>query len=140
MPKLDPTSLPRNYADIISIKNGYAQIDFEVFLLRHLNWRISLIDSSQIHEKLKHILTREEYSDIKKTYFFKYGILQPISIRDLRFYQKYIGIKGSYYHQLTDPLFVIKNEGEYILWEGYHRILQMIFNDQTTLTCYLLSL
>ena len=130
--------LAHNYIDIIHIKNGYSQIDFKEFLSRHFNRAFPFIENSEIHEKLK-LKLKEEYGDIKKTYFIKYGVLEIISISDLKFYQPYIGIAGPCYHQLTDPVFVIKNGDDYILWEGYHRILQKILNNETTINCYLMS-
>jgi hypothetical protein len=130
--------LVHNYTDIIHVKNGYSQIDFKEFLSRHFNRAFPFIDNSEIHEKLK-LKLKEEYWDIKKTYFIKYGVLEIISISDLKFYQLDVGIAGPCYHQLTDPVFVVKNGDDYVLWEGYHRILQKIINNETTINCYLMS-
>jgi hypothetical protein len=54
-----------NYSDIISKKNGYEQVDFKKFLIRHFNRQISLIDNSNLSKKLQKKFPKE-YGDIYK--------------------------------------------------------------------------
>jgi len=92
-----------NYTDIISPRNGYNQIDFKKFITRHFNQEFILIDNNDLAKELKKKFG-EEYGDIHKTYFIKYGYLETIPILTLQFYQPFVGIDGPYYHSLNDPV------------------------------------
>ena len=139
MDKNNADFLKINYADIIVLKNGYEQIKFESFFSRYFDKTIKLIDNRIIAEKIKDKYPNE-CDDIHKTYFLKYGEEGSILISDLIFYQEYIGINGSRFHDIADPVFVIKYEGKLILWEGYHRILQKMLNKEIFIKSYLLTI
>jgi hypothetical protein len=128
-----------DYTDIISPRNSHNQIDFEKFITRHFNLELTLIDNNDLTKKLKKKIG-EEYGDIHKTYFIKYGYLETIPILTLQFYQPFVGIDGPYYHSLNDPVFVIKEKDRYILWEGYHRVLSKILDNENLISCYILSI
>lgn len=130
--------LKNNYSDIISKKNNYDQIDFKEFLLRKCKNNF-FIDNSKTDEKLK-IIFDKEYFDIKKNYFIKYGTKQCINFNELMFYQRYMGLEGPKYHELNDPIFVVKDNGKLILWEGYHRVLYKIINGVFEFDCYLIEI
>lgn len=135
----DKQYIESNYSDIISKKNGYKQVDFKKFLIRHFNRQISLVDNSNLTKKLQNKFPKE-YSDIHKTYFINYGHLQTLPIQSLDFYQSYVGIEGPKFHLLNDPVFVVKEKDRYILWEGYHRILIKMINKENLVSSYIISI
>lgn len=129
--------LKKTYSDIIHYENGGDQIDLKIFFQRHLHKNINFIDNAETWHKLK-AKYPIECLDIKKTYFTKYGERQFLNFDSLKFYQSHTYITGPKYHDLNDPLFVVKDRENYILWEGYHRLLYKILTNDFNIDCFVI--
>lgn len=118
---------------------NYEEIHFDLLLERifprmelfHTNFNIK----SEIDNKLK-----ELYGDrFDKHKIFKHSN-QPIKVlfQKLKYYQKSVGINGS--NTCMDiPVLVVRYRNETTLYDGYHRVLQRIMNDELEIDAYVLA-
>jgi hypothetical protein len=120
-------------------KNGneYKELDFEQFLKIKYP-RLSLFKSNYknpLKEKHKD-LTRQQEENI----FKKEGVLRNVSIKEMRFYQKPVGIEGPKNTSIKQPVLIIKHNKELILYNGYHRALHFISKGHKRIKGYVLCI
>jgi hypothetical protein len=58
----------------------------------------------------------------------------------LLYYQTHTGLEGPKYHNVDEPVSILKNKNQLILWEGYHRALIKIVAGEWNVYGYELEL
>ena len=81
-----------------------------------------------------------EISSIYKSRFIKEGKEGTFKITDLIYGQESIGIHGPEDSGISNPLFVVKWKNNYILHNGYHRWLYLIYSGKKEVKCLVLDL
>jgi hypothetical protein len=101
------------------------------------NW-----DSVSIREKLNDI-----YNGYTYEYFVSSNLLSPseVSINDLRFYQDEINLDnldkiGTNTDYLEEPVLIVKDGSQLILYNGYHRTTINILNNKTTVNGFIIDI
>ncbi len=122
-----------NFSDMISQKSittpegivSYDAINFQKLITRlfsDFDLTIS-IDRSNISKKLI-----DKYKS-EKSCFKEHGSLKEYSLTNLLYYQTDTGLEGPKYHDVNEPVSILKYMDLLILWEGYHRTLIKIATD-----------
>ena len=114
----------------------YKAIDFKKFILRVFpkkNLTINL-DTNYISEFLKNRYGHD------KDCFLTNGKKSNYKLENLYYYQTDTGIEGPKYHGAETPVSIIKLKNEHILWEGYHRVLKKILQNEFSISAYELDM
>ena len=117
-------------------------IKFDLYLKRRFPDRDKFINEN-IFEGLYQKLIDKYNNGIRnnnESYFKSLGTLITISIDTLKFYQKEVGINGPKHSSINDPVFIIKNNVDFILYNGYHRLFAKIINDEKNIEGFILSI
>ena len=136
--------LKAQYPDLIyqtEYRNpNYEEIHFNRFLERKFK-NIELFHrdpniKAEIDEELKKIYG-ERFD--KNKVFPEKGQIANVLLVNLKYYQPGVGITGSN-SGISSPVFVLKYKTETILYDGYHRVLQKIANDELKIDAFILSI
>ena len=136
--------LSEQFGDLISQNtatkpNGiltYDVIDFKrliSLLFPNHNLTIS-IDTLKLRKELI-----SKYKD-DKFCFSENGSLKQYHITNLLYYQTDTGLEGPKYHDINEPVSILKYKNQLILWEGYHRALMKIVSNDWSIRGYELEL
>jgi hypothetical protein len=133
-------SLKKDYPDIIGstefkYPENYEIIHFDKFIDRIFP-NLNAFISSEIIGEIQGILKRK-YGNLDNC-IKDNGNLTYVKFEELKYYQPTVGINGPKYHQIDDPVYVIKYDDKTILFNGYHRALIHLLNNQVTINAYLL--
>jgi hypothetical protein len=134
--------LKQEHSDIIEkSKNmapeNYDRINFKEYLFRTLSIKNRFIDwetFARLREKLNIDFHNEN------SCFKEFGELALVNFAELYYYQLEVGISGSKHTKLNDPLFILRAENMLILWNGYHRVVEMIFNRKYSAKAFILEM
>lgn len=134
-------NIKEEYADIVYLTQNrfpdYYEIHFDMYLTRKLNDTglfISNLDTNKIFYKLK-----ELYGNYRDC-FKEYGELVDVDLRQLKYYQKGVGIDGPKNTKLDEPVFILKIDSQDILFNGYHRTLCFMEENTWIVKAYKLEL
>jgi hypothetical protein len=136
--------LEEHFSDLISQKEitkphgivSYNVINFQKVITKlfpDFNLTIS-IENFDIRKKLIN-----KYKNDKDC-FKEYGTSKEYSVTSLLYYQTDTGIEGPKYHDINDPVSIVKYGELLILWEGYHRVLRKIVTGHLRVSGYELEL
>ena len=134
--------LKAEYSDIIhSTVNMYPE-NYEVICfdkyLDKIFPNLNAFISAEIIGEIRNILKQKYGNDnicIKEN-----GILQTVKVDNLKYYQPTIGISGPKHTQIDEPVYVINYDSKSILFNGYHRTLIHLQNNQSTINAYVLTI
>jgi hypothetical protein len=118
---------------------NYEEIHFDRFLERKFN-NSELFRDRNIKVEIDNLL-EETYGKRfhKHKIFRERGKIVHVLFRDLKYYQQGVGIRGSI-SNMNSPVLVVKYKSEAILYDGYHRALQTMANDEEGIDALILSI
>jgi hypothetical protein len=138
-------SFPRNqFSTFIKTKQyagpvgwiRYDVVDFKQVLAYYFPKLVLAIDID-IHDFRKPLI--DKFGNDRDC-FKQSGVLQSFNITSLRYYQTDTGIDGPKFHQAQEPVSVIKSGNILLLWEGYHRVLRKIIEQEPVIRGYILEM
>ncbi|ADQ80370.1 hypothetical protein Palpr_2234 [Paludibacter propionicigenes WB4] len=133
------TNLKSEFSDIIETTKyrtpNYDEILFDEYLRRKLSQSFKFI-ADDIIRNIRFGLI-EKYSN-DSACFREYGVLSTLKIVELMFYQLKVGINGPQKANINDPVYVINKNGQFILYNGYHRILVHLTEGLLEIDAYVL--
>lgn len=119
---------------------NYEEIQFNQFLERKFK-------NAELFHRDPNIKTELD-KELKMLYgerFDKYKIfpegrqITNVLYVSLKYYQAGVGINGSI-SSISSPVFVLEYKNETILYDGYHRVLQKMGNDELGVDAFILSI
>lgn len=135
-------NIKEEYADIIyltlnRLPENYHEINFDMYLQRKLNDTglfISNLDTKKVYYKLKQLYGNDNDC------FKDNGELVEADLRQLKYYQKGVGIDGPKNTKRDEPVFILKIDSQNILYNGYHRTLCFMEENTWIVKAYKLEL
>ncbi|MBI1783381.1 MAG: hypothetical protein HYR66_18755 [Sphingobacteriales bacterium] len=132
------------YSDLIyqtEYRNpNYEEIHFNQFLEKKFKKTELFHQYPSIKAKIDMELKRiygERFDKYK--IFPERGQIANVLFVNLKYYQSCVGINGSN-SSISLPVFVLKYKKETILYDGYHRALQKMVNDELGIDAFILSI
>ena len=129
--------LKKEYPDLISTTinyypENYEVIDFEKFLNREFpdhNLFIPELEWGTIITSFNNKYGKMNWKQ-EESFFKEHGVLKAVPFTELKYYQAKVGIKGPQHTKIDEPVFIFKHNNQFILYNGYHRALMFIVNDE----------
>ncbi|MGS0747355.1 hypothetical protein [Halpernia sp. GG3] len=143
-------TLRTEHPDLLSTQtlmtpNGYrthSVIKFDLYLQRKFPDKDYFINQDAFADLYQKMINKfnNGIKNNNESYFNSSGTLEKITIDSLKFYQKEVGIDGPKHSDINDPVFIIKTNSDFILYNGYHRLLSKIESQEKDIQGFILSI